>query len=73
MKFLRIITILLLAAAVMVACLLWVAQFFGGDEDVTPVIWLERMGEESQNSSDEEFVEWEDDNRRRVNGERDER
>lgn len=43
MKAVKILCFMVLGAAVMLGCLLWVAQFFTGDGDVTPVIWLDAV------------------------------
>jgi hypothetical protein len=42
MKFFRLLAFMVLGATVMIVCLLWVAQFFGIEDDTTPVIWLEK-------------------------------
>ncbi|HLS97710.1 MAG: hypothetical protein WDA10_06320 [Porticoccaceae bacterium] len=43
MKALKILCFMVLGAAVMLGSMLWVAQFFTGDGDVTPVIWLDAV------------------------------
>lgn len=63
MKILRFLAIFLGAATVMLLSLLWVSQFFGGDGDVTPVIWIEELQQETGAGGRDEdsFAEWETD------------
>ena len=63
MKILRFLAIFLGAATVMLLSLLWVAQFFGGDGDVTPVIWIEDLRQEAEAGGRDEdsYAEWETD------------
>ncbi len=58
MRLLRIVTILVLAAGVMIGCMLWVSQFFGGQGEGTPVIWLEKMRGDADGQED--FIEFEE-------------
>ena len=46
MRWLRLTLFILGGMAVMAVCLFWVSRFFGGGGDVTPVIWLEKSGDE---------------------------
>ncbi|KJS07820.1 MAG: hypothetical protein VR73_07895 [Gammaproteobacteria bacterium BRH_c0] len=43
MKFFKMLCFMAMGAIFMVACLLWVSQFFRGDGNMTPVIWLENV------------------------------
>jgi hypothetical protein len=45
MKFLKFFGFMVLGAIFMVACLLWVSQFFNLEDDTSPVIWID-AGEE---------------------------
>jgi len=63
MGFIKLICLALAGAAVMIASLMWVAQFFTGKHEGTPVIWLESLPSENQNDSkqkngDEPYVEF---------------
>jgi len=61
MGFLRIFCLALAGAAVMVLCLLWVAQFFTGDRDGTPVIWLESLeSDKAPKKEEDSFAEWQE-------------
>jgi hypothetical protein len=61
MKFLRILLLLLGGATAMALSLLWVAQFFSGFGEGTPVIWID----DSPNKVKEEesFAEWQQDSK----------
>lgn len=54
MRILKLLGFMALGAIVMIACLLWISQFFGPQDDVTPVIWLEALQDPEQESSDKD-------------------
>jgi len=60
MGFLRLLCLSLAGATVMVLCLLWVSQFFTGDREGTPVIWLESLSGDGAPKDEESFAEWQD-------------
>ena len=46
----------------MVLCLLWVAQFFQGEGDSTPVIWLDQINNQKTPGEEHEtFIEFQED------------
>ena len=62
MRWLRIVVFMLGGVGVMAGCLLWVSQFFTGEGESTPVIWIENL----QNAGGEEekpFSGWEQEER----------
>lgn len=61
MKYLRILLLLLGGATAMVLSLLWVAQFFTGQGEGTPVIWIDDQHREDQQDGEESFAEWQKD------------
>lgn len=58
MNWLRIALFMLGGVVVMSLCLLWVSQFFDGEENVTPVIWIEDLRQDARESDKEPFAEW---------------
>ena len=54
----RMLLFLVGGFVIMSLCLLWVAQFFTGDGDVTPVIWLEDWRTETDASGEDNFDQW---------------
>jgi hypothetical protein len=58
-RFVKFIGMALAGAVVMVLCLAWVAQFFRGGGESTPVIWIEELGSQSRGKPEESFGEFE--------------
>ena len=55
-RVLKIFAFMCLGAIVMIACLLWISQFFNLEDDTTPVIWLENLPDgASENSLEPEY------------------
>jgi hypothetical protein len=60
-QFLRFAGLALAGATAMVLSLLWVAQFFTGDEETTPVIRLENINNKPASKRDDDsFAEWQE-------------
>lgn len=60
MRALKILILVLGGAIMMVSLLMWVAQFFTGNRESKPVIWIEQLGEQAEGES-QDFAEFEDD------------
>ncbi len=48
MKFLKMFCFMVLGALVMVGTLTWISQFFTGEREVSPLIWLDTNREEEE-------------------------
>lgn len=61
MGFVRLLCIALAGGTAMLLSLLWVSQFFTGEREGTPVIWLESLTNDRGEKDDgESFAEWEE-------------
>lgn len=61
MGFLRLLCLALAGGIAMLLSLLWISQFFTGDREYAPVIWIESLNNDTSDKKDEEsFAEWED-------------
>ena len=61
MIFMRILLLMLGGATAMALSLLWVAQFFTGKGEGTPVIWIDDSPDKAQEEGEESFAEWQKD------------
>ena len=60
LRLLRIVLLMVGGATAMVLSLLWVAQFFTGNGEGTPVIWIDDSPDKAP-SEEESFAEWQKD------------
>ena len=52
MKFLKMLGFMVLGGLMMLALMAYMSQFFGGEEERIPVIWLNPTAPDSQQSGD---------------------